>query len=179
MNGEGDEPSPFFPTWKIERQYKGVKMPIKLKSPLEKEFPLEKSDAELGTTDGASLVTIRQATEGDYILVRDLTSEYKRSWDGKSIVSIQRISYDDIRKKQVYLTMSSCNIMDENGKDPLFKFSNKRLSSETEFNASWYKLPPVIADEIHEFVLQMNPLWDERIPQQPKPAPEKSGETSS
>jgi hypothetical protein len=153
-------------------------MPIHLKSPLEKEFHLEKSDAELGISDGATLISIRQATEGDYILVRDLSSEYRRSYDGRTITAIQRISYDDIRKKQVYLTLSGCNILDENEKDPLFRFSNKRVSSETEFNAAWYKLPPTIADEIHAKVLDMNPLWDDR----PKPEakePVTMGEASS
>lgn len=152
-------------------------MPIKIKSPLEKQYHLEKSDKELGNEDGATMVTIRQATQGDFELVNDLNSEFQREYDGTRIIAKQRISFDDIRRLQVFLTMIDCNILDENEKDPLFRFDSKtkKVQSRAEFERSWYKLPPVIADEIYEYVLEMNPLWDDRI-KKPDPDPTKVGE---
>jgi len=135
-------------------------MPIKLASPIKKEFHLSKSDKELGTDDGATMVIIRQATQGGHELRNDLFSEFKREYDGATIKVVQRISFDDIRRREVFLTMCSCNVVGENGK-PLFKFVNETLTNESDFQASWSKLPPVIAQEIHEKVLEMNPLWNE------------------
>lgn len=154
-------------------------MPIKLSAPLKKEFHLVESDKALDNTDGATMITIRQATQGDFELVNDLTSTFKREYDGEKVSAIQRISFDDIRRKQVYLTICACNLQDVDGND-LFKFNkDERPTTEEAFRRAWYKLPPVVADEIHEFVLQMNPLWDERIPKKPVKTPEQSGESES
>ena len=138
-------------------------MPLQMKSPLVKESHLEKSDAELGVTDGATMVTIRQATQGGHELRNDLFAEFKREYDGNSIRVVQRISFDDIRRREVFLTLSACNIMDENGKNPLFTFENGLLKNEAVFSKAWGKLPPIVANEIHEKVLEMNPLWNEAI----------------
>lgn len=156
-------------------------MPIKLKSPLKKDFHLIKSDEAMGNTDGATMITVRQATQGDFERVDDLTSEYKREFDGKTVKAIQRISFDDIRRKQVYLTLCACNILGEDEQTPLWTFKNEKPSSEASFESGWYKLPPVVAQEIYEKVLEMNPLWDDRVP---KPSnddntPEKSGNEES
>ena len=136
-------------------------MPIKLASPLKKEFHLEKSDAELQTEDGATMVTIRQATQGGHELRNDLFAEFKREYGEGIIKVVQRISFDDIRRREVFLTLCACNIMDETGKKSLFIFENGGLPSETIFQKAWGKLPPIIAKEIHEKVLEMNPLWNE------------------
>ena len=136
-------------------------MPIQLKSPLKKEFHLEKSDKELETDDGATMIAVRQATQGGHELRNELFSEFKREYDGAKISVVQRISFDDIRRREVFLTLCACNIMDESGKKPLFKFDNGNPTNEADFNKAWGKLQPVIANEIHEKVLEMNPLWNE------------------
>jgi len=135
-------------------------MPFQLKSPLRKEFRLERSDKEFATEGDPTSVIIRQATQGDYELIRDLLNDYRREYDGQTITISQRLSPDDIRRREVYLTLSACNIMDEHGK-PLFKFEKERLKNELEFKAAWYRLPPVVAEEIHKYVLEINPLWDD------------------
>ena len=150
-------------------------MPIKLKSPLKKEFHLTKSDGELGV-DGIegdpTLITVRQATQGDHELRNDLDSEFRREYDGRTIKVVQRISFDDLRRREVFLTLCACNILDEDGSKPLFAFENGRLNNEEVFNRSWGKLPPTVADEIHEKVMEMNPLWNASS----KPVAEVSGE---
>jgi hypothetical protein len=136
-------------------------MPIRLSTPLRREFHLVKSDKTLDVQDGATMITVRQATQGAHELRNDLWSEFKREYDGQTIKVVQRISFDDIRRREVFLTLAGSNILDENGKDPLFTFTNGQLTDERLFNAAWGKLPPVIAEEIHEYVLEMNPLWSE------------------
>jgi len=136
-------------------------MPIRLISPIKKEFHLEKSDKEFDTTDGSTMVTIRQATQGDFELVRDLTSELQREYSEGKIRYNQRISFDDIRRKQVFTTLCGSNITDETGKKSLFKFEDGSLKDEKLFTLAWSKLPPIVAQEIHEKVLEMNPLWNE------------------
>ena len=44
-------------------------MPIQMKTPIKKEFHLEKSDKEFDVQDGATMITIRQATQGDFEMV--------------------------------------------------------------------------------------------------------------
>jgi hypothetical protein len=148
------------PTWKNRETGENI-MPIQLGSPIKKEFHLDKSDAELSIKDGASMVTVCQATQGGHELRNDLFSEFKREYDGATIRVVQRISFDDIRRREVFLTLCACNIMDESGKKPLFTFLNGHLSDEVVFRSAWNKLPPIIANEIHEKVLEMNPLWNE------------------
>ena len=162
------------PSWRKENT-----MPILLRAPIKKQFHLEKSDAELGVTDGATMVTIRQATQGDYELRNDLTSEFKREYDGVLIRVVQRISFDDIKRREVFLTLCACNIISE-GKKPLFRFDNGKLRDEVEFRDAWYKLEPIIADEIHEKVLEMNPLWnDGTLPKQTEADTEVVGEPAT
>jgi hypothetical protein len=152
-------------------------MPIKLKSPLKKEFHLIKSDAELGVdeTGDPTLITVRQATQGDHELRNDLDSEFRREYDGRTIKVVQRISFDDLRRREVFLTLCACNILDEDGKRLLFEFENGRLIDEGKFNTAWGKLPPTVADEMHEKVMEMNPLWNGSA----KPPAATSGEASS
>lgn len=137
-------------------------MAPKLKMPLKKEFVLEKSSGELGLEEGdtPALVTIRQGRQGDTELRNDLDAEFRREYDGRTVKVIQRISFDDLRRREVFLTLCACNILDEDGKSPLFKFENGRLKDEGEFTAAWSKLPPAVANEIHEKVMVMNPDWN-------------------
>ena len=146
-------------------------MPIKILANNTKEFPLKKSDKEFKNEGDATTVTIRQATQGDFEIRNDLFAEFKREYDGSAIRVIQRISFDDIRRKEVFLTLCACNILDypevaegekqiaDDKLPSLFKFKDGRLTNERDFLVAWAKLHPTIANEIHECVLEMNPLW--------------------
>lgn len=139
-------------------------MPLKLVSPLIKDYPLEKTDKKYAVPKKeATIVAIRQARQGDFERRNDLYSEYKRTYeDGKMIVS-QRISFDDVRRMEVFLTLAACNIIDDetdpDNPTPLFEFTNGRLTDENKFRKAWDRLFPDVAEEISEKVLEMNPLW--------------------
>jgi hypothetical protein len=140
-------------------------MPIQLATPKKKEFVLEKSDEALGNTGDAvepTKIVVRQATQGDVELRNALFADFTREYDGRIVKVVQRISYDDIRRLEVFLTLCSCNLLNAKG-DSLFTFVNDRLVDQNAFNRAWASLDPVLAIEIGEKVLEMNPLWQPEV----------------
>jgi hypothetical protein len=135
-------------------------MPIKLSVPLIKDFTLEKCDKAAENTGEPTRVTIRQAAQGERERRDEVFSEFKREYTDGKITVTQRISYDDVVRTEVFLTMAACNIQDMNS-EPLFKFKGDRIASEEDFLKAWAQLPPSWADEIHEQVLKVNLLWSE------------------
>jgi hypothetical protein len=133
-------------------------MPIQLSAPKKKEFTLADSDIELKNEGEATKIVVRQATQGDIEMRNTLFADFTREYDGRMVKVTQRISYDDIRRLEVFLTLCSCNIVNSKG-DPLFVFKDERLTNQAEFNRAWANLPPVVAIEIGNKVLEMNPLW--------------------
>lgn len=134
-------------------------MPVKLKTPIKKVYTLDYSDKELGVEDGATTVTIRQARQGDFELRASLNTDFERRFDGNQISVHQKISPDETRRMEVYLTLVDSNIVGPDGR-PLFQFENGRVASEAAFDAAWNQLEPFMAEEIHLKVLDMNPLWN-------------------
>ena len=130
-------------------------MPLNIEPPIEKEFVLERSDKELGNTGEPTTILVRQAREGENIRRMELWARFERRMNmATDDISIaQEVSPAIVRRKEVFLTLKGCSITME-GK-PLFKFPLK----ESEFNSAWDKLPSVIADEIHEKVLEVNIDW--------------------
>lgn len=151
-------------------------MPLTVSKPVKKEFHLAKTDERFGITDGATMITVRQAAQGDHELRNDLTAEFKREYDGTTIRVVQRISFDDIRRREVFLTLCACNIMAPGGKKPLFHFENGRLQDEVAFRSAWSQLDPYVADEIHEKVLEVNELWNDGTVVPLKPQVDEEGE---
>ena len=136
-------------------------MPIQLGSPKKKEFVLTESDKVLGNTEADSVptkITIRQATQGDVELRNALFADFTREYDGRMVKVVQHISYDDIRRLEVFLTLCQCNLLDPKG-ESLFTFVNERLVDQVAFKRAWASLEPVLAIEIGEKVLDMNPVW--------------------
>jgi len=133
-------------------------MPAKLTPPIEETFDLPLTDKHLGNdgaADEATKVTIAQATQGQHDKRMGLWAEFSRSMnlDGDSIVT-QRVSPADVRRLEVFLTLKSCNLLDEDG-TLLFKPDAK----EAAFTKAWNKLPLLVADEIHSKVLAVNISW--------------------
>jgi len=90
------------------------------------------------------------------------------------------IQWSRLRSLSVYETMVACNIEGENGK-PLFKFrkDGKGLSiSETEFRAIWKILPKIIAQELYECALEVNPAWRPATQEETEAGEAGSGESS-
>jgi hypothetical protein len=140
-------------------------MAFKLKPPVEELHFLDKTDtaypAEATNEDDPQRTTVlvRQATQAQHERRSDLFSKLtSRVGNDPNIVEIvTRFSFPELQRIECFLAMKDCNIEDEDGA-PLFKFKNGRIT-ETDFNHGWGKLPPLVADEIHEKVLLLNPTW--------------------
>jgi hypothetical protein len=132
-------------------------MALKLTAPVEQEFVLERTDKQYGTE--GTTVRIRQATQRDHERRAKIYSTLIRRIEenelgNESVSFIQHFSFPELMRIQAMLTVIESNIEDENGK-PLFW----RGMSDVEFNASWGKLPAIVAIEIHDHVLELNPDW--------------------
>lgn len=137
-------------------------MALKLKTPDEKEFPLLVADPT-----GDTRVRVRQATQREHELRADLwatASRVMRDGVGGEVELKQRISFPEIMRREVYLTLVECNITDEND-SPIFKFTKVETGrsvlamSEVSFADAWGKLPAKVAAEIHSKVLELNTAW--------------------
>jgi hypothetical protein len=133
-------------------------MPLNIQPPIEQEFTLEQSDKEFGNTGEPTKVKIKQAREGENIERMQLWKRYERVFqrNGNTMVA-QEVSPAEVKRKEVFLTLTACNLMMGEGSSakPLFKFPLK----ENEFNEAWAMLPPVVADEIYDKVLEVNLDW--------------------
>lgn len=133
--------------------------PVKLPEPLFQDFVLARSDKELGNSGEPTKIQVRQATQGENEARNRLFAIAERSFDKEGQMHMhQTISMDDVQRKEVFLTLASCNITGADG-NPLFTFANQRLRSETEFEIAWFQLLPIIAAEIIEFVEKVNYQW--------------------
>lgn len=136
-------------------------MPLILSEPLVQEFPLEKTDKLYPNEKDSkpTMIGVRKASNGDVETRNDLFAKFKRTFATDGSFSIeQEVTMDDVRRREVFLTLTSCNITLDNGK-PLFEFENGRLKSEKKFEEAWAMLPPEAADEIHELVIKVNKHW--------------------
>jgi len=138
-------------------------MPIRLTAPEQREFILDKSDAFFENKGDPTIISVRQATQGDYERRNSLFSEWQRvRMLDKPLEErfVQSFSYEVVKRMEVLLTLAACNLLDDDG-SPLFEFKDNRVNmSEQAFRKSWDKLPLMIADEIHSKVLEINMAWN-------------------
>ena len=147
-------------------------MPLKLAAPTEETFELERSDALYGTDGEPTRVTIRQATQAQNEKRSRVFSELQRVFkaqqedeEGNSFTLRSNWTNEELKRTEAFLTMVDCNLLDEDDK-PLFRFKKRKgddkqyLDMSThEFSEAWGRLPPIIANEIHEKVLEVNLTW--------------------
>jgi len=139
-------------------------MPLQLTAPIEKEFVLEKSDEAYENDGDPTRVFIRQATQSQHERRSHMWSELVQEIIGNreapdAVRLIQKLNIPELHRLEVYLTMIGCNILGEND-EPLFKFRDQKLDmTEHEFKLAWGMLPPLIANEIHEKVMELNVTW--------------------
>lgn len=135
-------------------------MSLKVVPSVKKLFVLERSDKELGNEGEPTTIEVKTASQGAVETRNRVFQAYQRVLDVDGNITVnQNFTYDDVRRKQVFLTLTACNIQNSNG-DPLFHFENGVLKSEDEFIKAWNLLDPIVAEEIHEKVLEQNPIWD-------------------
>lgn len=134
-------------------------MALKIEPAIEKVFALERSDKALENTGDPTTIKVIQAREGQNLERLQLWEKYERTFQVAGDVKVaQEVNPAAVRRKEVFLTLVACNIEIEDGKGgshPLFTFPLK----EKQFNEAWAKLPSIIADEIHEKVLEVNLDW--------------------
>lgn len=135
-------------------------MALQLSAPKTDKYQLEKTDAAYPSDDEQTHVVIRQALQGERDIRDREYTKFTRKYDVAGDVTVhQDITYTDILRLEVFLTLCECNIKNAEGKD-LFEFREGKCTSEEKFKRAWAILPPLVADEIIEKVHNMNPLWD-------------------
>jgi hypothetical protein len=132
--------------------------------------PLMKTFALQADEEGEATVTIRQATFADEKHLGELSAKRIQHWDDQQVGSIkveQEFNWREEVAWRIYYTiedMSGIYIADSKGNDvPLMEFAQRgsimRPKSKDHFNARIGILPTTVVDEIHEYVLEMNPQW--------------------
>ena len=142
-------------------------MPLKLTAPTYETFPLEKSDRLHGIADDdPTTVTIKQAAQGEHEQRQALFARLEQKWNQltpEEVSLVQNLSWEEVKKLEVYLTLVECNYLDMEDK-PLFptkkgKDGPELMMTKTQFQKAWAKVLPDVAVEIHEKVLELNPIW--------------------
>lgn len=140
-------------------------MSLKLSSPIEQKFVLSKTDRLFKNEGEPTTISVRQATQGQQEQRARVFAEISRVIENENIFGTasmairQSWSMEELKRVEVYLTLSACNIRDIDD-NPLFRFQNgKLIMDESDFRDAWYQLPPSVADEIHEKVLEVNLMW--------------------
>jgi hypothetical protein len=138
-------------------------MPLKLAVPLEEEFKLVQTDLDYGKKgDEPTTVMIRQARQGEHerraSLFAQIVREQAINAPDDIVRFIQRFSFEELKRLEVFLTIKACNITKPDGK-PLWDFNEDGKIREGAFNEGWAMLPVPVAQEIHDCVLTLNIDW--------------------
>lgn len=143
-------------------------MPITLALPLVQRFTLERTDEAYGNEGDPTWVEFRQATQYEYLqrsaVFAEVTRVIPQQEDNGDLYYKQRWSPDELARKEIFLTLCGCNILDPETNEPLFRFRTKGSRTyldmtEHAFNEAWGRLPPFVATEIYEKCRQLN-HWD-------------------
>jgi hypothetical protein len=136
-------------------------MPVTLKPAIKKDFALTEVDEAYSVSgDEPTLITVRQATQGDHERRGEMFTRLTKEYTANGTRMYQEFSYSTLMRLEVFLTLAGCNITDEETGAPIFKFKEGRLTNEAEFEKTWIKMYPDICRAIHLRVLEMNPTWN-------------------
>ena len=140
-------------------------MPLKITPAPIKEFHLARSDERYGDINLPTMIQVRKAMAGEEEARGKLFALVRQEIDDETgkLIYVSTVSTDDVHRREVYLTLVSCNINLENDQ-PLFRFRSENsiiriAMTELEFDQAWNKLPYDIAYEIIECVEAQNPQW--------------------
>ncbi len=135
------------------------------KTPILKTFGLRADE------EGKATVTIRQANNGDEMEIAKLGE--RQRWVGNDNGETRdlevKFNYEETKRLQVRRVLAgTTDIFAADGVTPAITFrdgaNGQEVAKADEFNAVWAKLPSVVADEIYEYVLDVNPQWDNSKP---------------
>jgi hypothetical protein len=142
-------------------------MPLKLTAPIYKIFTLDDADEKYGNMEDPTTVTVKQASQGEHEQRQSLFATLEQRWnqlEPDEVSLVQKISMEEVKKLEVFLSLCESNFENEDG-EPLFpskndKFGNPVLAmNKQQFIKAWDKLLPDVAREIHQKVLEVNPIW--------------------
>jgi hypothetical protein len=136
-------------------------MSIKIMPAITKDFTLEMSD-EVFNEEGEppTTLTVRQASQGEHERRGQLFAKWITSTKLDGTNNFEReFNYQQLKRLEVFLTLVDCNLTNGSTGKPQFTFKNGRLDSRPAFDVAWDDLPVMIADEIHDKVLETNPDW--------------------
>lgn len=142
-------------------------MPITISLPTVKTLILDKSDKKYKNKGEPTTVTIRQARQAEHDLRMDTWALTRQVYDDANpgrVETIRNMSLATLRVDEVYYTLVGSNLVDSEGKEVFpSKQGNDGIPqlalTKDQFKVAWGRLWPDIADEIHEKVLEVNPLW--------------------
>lgn len=143
-------------------------MPIKLIAPMQKTFILEEADKRYGVEGEPTMVLIKQATQREHELRQEIFATLERRYSDLSpdeMTLIQTANLETLKRTEVWLTLCDSNLMNENGDKPLFQSRKSKdgqivlAMTKAQFEEAWGLLPPDVADEIHQKVLEINKMW--------------------
>lgn len=143
-------------------------MPFAITDPIYKEFELVKTDANYNPgSDVPTTVTVRQARQYQHAMRQDQWSKFERKYNQLNpdeVKITQELSFEAIKMLEVRMCLVESNILDPKGK-PLFKTKTPKGGkpeldmTRAEFEEAWGILPPDVATEIHNKVVELNPMW--------------------
>jgi hypothetical protein len=145
-------------------------MPVKLVAPITSRYTLEKTDEYFNCEGDPTFVEFRQAMQREFQqrdqLMSAITREIKSGDNDESILLKQDWSMDQLYAREVYLTLSGCNLITPT-EEPVFKFKRGSNSvsvldmSEHEFLTAWGTLDTFITSEIIDKCHEAN-LWSNK-----------------
>lgn len=134
-------------------------MPVKIRKPFIETFVLEKTDKEFQNDGPPTVIKVRLATNGDEEQRNSLWALTERKVNQDATISVvTRLGMTDLHREEVWLTLSECNIENEDGSS-LFDFKDGRLTDKMQFEKAWGRLDPIMAEEIIEKVHEHNKQW--------------------
>ena len=143
-------------------------MPFKTSAPVVQVFTLTRTDKKYGVKgEEPTTVTIRQATQGQHEKRQQLFATLERRYNDlapEETTLVQTANTEELKRLETYLTLVDSNITKDDGK-PLFrsrmdKDGQARLNMDRgDFDESWGLLPPDVATEIHDKVIELNKMW--------------------
>lgn len=142
-------------------------MPIKLEETYFKTFILEQTDKKYGSEGEPTTVTIKQATQSEHEQRNQMFATLERRFSDANpgeMSFVQTANTEELKRIEVWLSLCDCNILDSNGK-PLFQSKKSKGGqpslnmTKQQFAEAWGLLPPDVATEIHNKVIEVNFMW--------------------
>jgi hypothetical protein len=141
--------------------------------PIEETVPLNLPAEQ--DPDQVAAVGVRQATTAEQEMISKINADAEQTLDAERglVFRTKRISIYELRRKQAFLTLTSCNLYlpdpsdpgDQDKAEPAFRF--RRIDGKVrvdmkpeEFDSVWGRLPIEWTDAIGTAVLKVNKQWD-------------------